>query len=153
MPRKYRLDKLEIPDLTAFSNKVRRQVMGKGARILALRVREIVPDSGNQHKGKLKKSIRYGTKKAGFQGYVKAKAPHAHLVHDGAKAHIIPAPKDPEKLRQAWMWYPGGRPIQHPGIQHPNPFLIKAGEDSVEEVNRALKEAADTATAEIAEGT
>ncbi len=152
MPRKYRLDKLEIPDLEGFTNKVRRQVMSKGARILALRVREIVPDSGIAHKNKLKKSIRYGTKKAGFQGYVKAKAPHAHLVHDGAKAHIIPAPKDPEKLKRAWMWYPGGRPVQHPGIQHPNPFLIKAGEDSVEEVNRALKEAADTAVVEIAEG-
>jgi len=148
MPRRYRLDKLEMPALEDLAPKARRKVMRQGVKIIAIKARELAPDSGVRHKNKLKRSIRYQVLQGGLQGVVSSKAPHAHLVHNGTRAHEVPAPKDPAKFRAVWWFHPGGRPAKHPGSR-PNPFFVDAAEQTRDEVERALKEATEAAIREV----
>lgn len=148
MPRKYRLDKLEMPELEEIVPKARRKIMRQGVKIIALKVREIAPDSGIRHKGKLNKTIRYQVTRGGLEGVVAAKAPHAHLVHNGTKAHQIPAPKDPLKWRSVWYFYPGHRPVKHPGSR-PQPFLLEAAEQTRPQVEQALRDGVEAAIREV----
>jgi HK97 gp10 family phage protein len=140
MPRKFRLDKLEVPELEELAPKTRRKVMRPAARVVALRAREIAPDSGRSHKRKLNKSIRYQTQRAGLEGVVAAKAPHAHLVHNGTKPHDIAIPREnPHTI------------AHHPGAKA-QPFLIDAAEQTRDEVERVLRDGARAAAEEIAAG-
>ena len=134
----YRLDKGEIPDLDSLTPKVRRKVMRAGVRIVALKTRALIPDSGRAHKVKLKKSITYGTKAYGFTGYVRSKAPHAHLVHDGVKPHDI-KPKRKQALNL------GGavrKTVHHPGYAG-NPFLTDAAEQTKSDMAAMMKQKMD----------
>jgi HK97 gp10 family phage protein len=148
MPRRYRLDKLEMPELEEILPRARRKIMRAGVKIIALKVRQIAPDSGVAHKGKLRKTITYQVLQGGLQGVVAAKAPHAHLVHNGTKAHEVPAPKDPAKFRAVYRFHPGGRPAQHPGSR-PQPFMTDAAEQTRGEVERAMKQATEEAMREV----
>ena len=148
MPRKYRLDKMEMPELEELAVKARRKVMRSAVRIVALKVREIAPDSGVSHKRKLNKSIRYQVRRAGLEGVVAAKAPHAHLVHDGTRPHETPAPTDPNKFKSVWFYHPGGGPAKHPGARA-QPFLLEAAEQTRGDVERALKEGTEAAIREV----
>lgn len=140
MPRKYRLDRLEIPELEEMTPKIRRRVMRPAARVVALKVRAIAPDSGRRHKSKLNKTIRYQVRRGGLEGVVAAKAPHAHLVHNGTKPHDIPIPRvNPHTI------------AHHPGARA-NPFLIKAAELTRDEVEQVLRDGARAAAEEIAAG-
>lgn len=150
MPRVYRLDKLECPPLEELEPKIRRRIMRRAVRIAGQRARELVPDSGVAHKSKLRKSIRWDVLDAGMTGRVKAKAPHAHLVHDGTKPHTIPAPKDPLKRRKAFPLFAGGRAMRHPGAR-PNPFLVRAAEETLPHVIEAMYAGAQEALAEMSE--
>ena len=147
MPRTFRIDELEFPDLPEIPIKLRRKVMYQAAKVVALRARILAPDSGVAHKGKLKRSITYGSQNYGLEGVVKSKDPISWLVHNGTKAHLIPAPKDPVKLKKMWRLYPGGKPVHHPGMRA-QPFLVEAGEATKDEVERVLKEGAEAAMAE-----
>ncbi len=151
MTRQYRLDKLEMPALEELAVKARRKVLREGVRVIALKVREIAPDSGRKHTGKLNKTIRYQVRRAGLEGVVAAKAPHAHLVHDGTKSHEIPAPKDPEKVRRAFPLYAGGHAEKHPGARA-QPFLKQAAEETRPQVEQVLREGTEAAIAEVAAG-
>ena len=149
MPKVHRLDRLEMPDIEGMEPKLRAKVMRQAVKIVAVRSREIVP----VRSGKLKKSISYGVAQRGLQGKVKARkkyAPHAHLVHDGTRAHTI-APRTPEAARRAWMIYPGGRPVQHPGARA-NPFFVQAAEEKRGEVEARMRQVANEVLAEAAEG-
>lgn len=140
MPRKFRLDRLEMPALEELMPKIRRKVMRQAARVVALKVREIAPDSGVWHKRKLNKSIRYQTLSGGLQSEIVAKAPHAHLVHNGTRPHDIPIPrKDPRVM------------LHHPGARA-NPFLLNAAEQTRNEVEDVLREGTEAALQEIAGG-
>ena len=140
MPRKFRLDKLEIPELEAMAPKVRRRVMRPAARVVALKVRAIAPDSGRRHKSKLNKTIRYQTRRAGLEGVVAAKAPHAHLVHNGTRPHDIPIPREnPHTI------------AHHPGARA-QPFLLDAARQTRGEVEQVLRDGARAAMEEIANG-
>ncbi len=149
MPRTYRLDRLECPELEQLEPAMRRRIMRQAVRVAALAARQEAPDSGTGHKRKLNKSIRYDVLQAGLTGRVRATAPHAHLVHDGTKPHLIPAPKDPLKRRKMFPLYAGGRPVRHPGARA-NPFLVRAAEEALPEVLRVMREAAEAAIAEVA---
>jgi HK97 gp10 family phage protein len=134
----YRLDKGEIPNLEVLTPKVRRKVMRAGVRIVALKTRTLIPDSGRAHKKKLSKSITYGTKDRGYSGYVKSKSPYAHLVHDGVAPHDI-------RPRQAQALNLGGavrKTVRHPGYAG-NPFLDKAAEQTKGEMERTMREKMD----------
>lgn len=140
MPRKYRLDRLEIPELEEMTPKIRRRVMRPAARVVALKVRAIAPDSGRRHKSKLNKTIRYQVRRGGLEGVVAAKAPHAHLVHNGTKPHDIPIPREnPHTI------------AHHPGARA-QPFLLDAARQTRGEVEQVLRDGARAAMEEIANG-
>jgi len=140
MPRKYRLDRLEIPELEEMTPKIRRRVMRPAARVVALKVRAIAPDSGRRHKSKLNKTIRYQVRRGGLEGVVAAKAPHAHLVHNGTRPHDIPIPREnPHTI------------AHHPGARA-QPFLLDAARQTRGEVEQVLRDGARAAMEEIANG-
>jgi len=148
MPRRrYRLDKGELPDLLALEPKIRKKVMRQGAKVVALKARELAPVMT----GALKKSINWTVNRSGVTAKVRTKSPHGHLVHDGTQAHTIPAPKDPEDRRRAWRLYPGGRAVHHPGAKK-QPFFTDAAEQSKGEVERVMSQVAEEAAAEVAAG-
>jgi HK97 gp10 family phage protein len=158
MPKKYRLDKLEVPSLEEAEPKIRRKVMRQAVKVVAIKARALAPDSGNSHrgmkmgvKGKLNRSIKYTVLDRGLTGKVAAKAPHAHLVHDGTQRHLIPAPKDLDKRKRAFPLYAGGRPVTHPGARA-QPFLIEAEQQVHGEVERVLRDGAEEALREVAGG-
>jgi len=151
MPKRYRLDKLEMPDILAMEPKLRARVMRQGVKIIAIEARENAP----VRSGKLKKAITYSVSRGGVEGKVKAtktKAPHAHLVHDGTKGHIIKA-KTSESARRGWRFYRGSvhKELWHPGAK-PNPFLLDAAEETRAEVERVMAKTAQDVLAEVAEG-
>ena len=153
MPRhQYRLDQGEVPDLEGFATKFRRKIMYAASKVVALKARVLAPDSGIARKGKLKRTIRYGAQDRGWEGYVKTKAPHAHLVHDGTEPHQILA-RTKESARAGWMWYRGSTlwPVRHPGAKA-QPFLDDAAEQTKGEIEKTMQEKALEVAQEIAEG-
>jgi len=146
------LDRLEMPDLEAIEKIARRKVMYNAAKIVALRVREIVPVSNRNHKGKLVKSIRYRAFASGLKSQVAAKAPHAHLVHDGTKAHQIFA-HTPESAQDGWRIYHGSvsSPANHPGAKA-QPFLLDARDQTRNDVEEQMRKDMEEIAAAIAAG-
>ena len=150
--KRYDLEKLEMPDLLAIEPKARRKIMYEAAKIIALKVRQIAPDSGIRHKGKLNKTISYRALAGGVKSQVSAKAPHAHLVHDGTKAHGISA-KTPESARANWRFYRNSTEtvVQHPGARA-QPFLIDARDQTQAEVEQVMRDGVEAAIAEVVSG-
>lgn len=154
MPRKYRLDKLEMPDLEALEPIARRAAFREGIKVIALWLRANVPDSGVKHKRKLNKSIKYNVQAGGLTAKVKATAPHAHLVHEGTK--------EPRKVTLNARRQEPAKALNIPGVgfRHSatagrmpaNPFLLKAADETRDEMNKVLKEAVEAAAAAVAEG-
>ena len=151
MPKTYRLDKLEMPDILAMEPKMRKKVMRVAAKVARNAARTLVP----VRSGRLKKALTYNVERGGLAGKVKApkaKAPHAHLVHDGTKPHEIYA-KTAESARAGWRYYHGSTetPVHHPGARA-QPFLVEAGEQARPEIEQAMLEKANEVLAEVAEG-
>jgi len=150
--RRYEIDRLEMPELEAMGKLARRKVLYNAAKIIALRVRIIAPDSGKSHKGKLKKTITYRAFANGLKSQVASKAPHAHLVHDGTKRHNIFA-HSRETAQDNWRLYHGSTrsAVHHPGSKA-QPFLIEARDQTRDEVERGMKQDMEDILAEIAAG-
>jgi HK97 gp10 family phage protein len=148
----FNLNKLEMPDILSLAPEIRKKVLRQGARVIALEARRTAPDSGISHKQKLNKSIIYGVDRAGESAKVLVKAPHAHLVHDGAKAHQIPKADGDYLTKRLRMmkYFPGILPIHHPGIRKAQPFLVNAGESQRDEVERMMREKAVEVMNEVA---
>jgi HK97 gp10 family phage protein len=145
----YNLGKLEMPDIVSLAPEIRKKVLAKGAQVIAVEARKTAPDSGYSHKNKLNKSISYRARNSGLQMAVLAKAPHAHLVHDGTRAHPI-KPKTPESARAGYRFYRGSMAaIQHPGAKA-QPWLVDAGENKRPEVEQVMREKAIEVLAAIA---
>jgi HK97 gp10 family phage protein len=145
----YDLGKMEMPDILKLAPETRKKVLRQGARIIALEARRTAPDSGKKHENKLNKTIGYRARRNGLEMAVVVMAPHAHLVHDGTRAHAI-APKTLESARRGFRFYHGSmNPLQHPGARS-QPFLTDAGETKRAEVEEALIQGAMEAWAEIA---
>jgi len=127
---------------------VRKVVFRDGLRVIALWLRANVPDSGVKHKGKLNKSIRYNVKAGGLLGVVRSVAPHAHLVHEGTRAH--PVPLDQAKA----LILPGigyRHSAMHPGSRA-NPFLTNAATETEDEVMGVMRHSLQAAIDAIAAG-
>jgi hypothetical protein len=149
LPKAYRLDKFEMPDILAMEPKLRSKVMRAAVKIARDAARLLAP----VRSGKLKKALTYSVGRGGVTGKVKApKAPHAHLVHDGTKAHTIQATTK-ESARAGWQLYHGSihTVVRHPGA-HGNPFLVDAGVESRPEIERAMVARAEEVLAEVAAG-
>lgn len=150
--KRYMLDRLEMPDLLAIEVKARRKIMYQAAKVVALRARQIAPDSGKKHKRKLSKTISYRTLASGVKAAIAAKAPHAHLVHDGTKAHGISA-RTPETARANWRFYRNSTEtvVNHPGAIA-QPFLTNAWDETRSKVEQVMRDGLDAAAAEVAAG-
>ena len=151
MPNQYRLDKLEMPDILSMEPKLRAKVMRAAVKIARNAARELVPE----RTGKLKKALTYSVGRGGVTGKVKApkaKAPHAHLVHDGTKPHEIHA-KSKESARSGWKFYHGSTtsPVKHPGA-HGTPYLVESGVKARPEIEEAMRQKAKEVLAEVANG-
>jgi len=152
MPKIYRVDKLEVPELDTVTAKIRRKVMRPAVKLVAEKVREIAPDSGRAHKGKLKKSIRYQVLDRGNKGEVKSTSPVAHLVQDGTAAHqIVPRRSAPSLMFKGRAGLVHAKAVNHPGARA-QPFLLEAEAATRPDVERVLKDGAEAALAEIAAG-
>lgn len=136
MPR-YRLDKLEMPNLVAMPKTMRAKIMRQGTRVVALKARELVPVRTKR----LKKSIGYSVSRGGLQGKVRSKSPYSWLVHNGTRPHIIPAPKNPDVRKKAFPLFAGGHAERHPGARK-QPFLTDAAEQVLPEVEARMAEVA-----------
>jgi hypothetical protein len=161
--KKFRLDQLDIPDLEKIPVEIRKHGMREAVKAVARRVREIVPDSGKQKakpRAKLKTSIRWSVRKQGKEAIVRANARHAHLVHDGTRPHVIRAKNRASAgragglFRRKAMVIPiGGRLVFARSVRHPGakaqPFLDRAREDSVAEIERILQETAHKSLEDI----
>jgi len=153
MPRKrYRLDRLEMPELLDIEPKIRAKALRQGARVVALKVREIVPVSNRNHKGKLKKSIGYSVTGHATKVKIKSTAPHAHLVHDGTKPHEIRA-RAKETARSGWRFYHGSmrRAVKHPGARA-FPFFVEAAEQVRPEMETMITKVANEELERVAAG-
>ena len=150
MPKKYRLDKFEMPDILGMEPKLRSKVMRAAVKIARNAARLIAPE----RTGKLKKALTYSVGRGGVTGKVRAtKAPHAHLVHDGTKPHEIHATSK-ETARAGWRLYHGSThtAVKHPGVRQGNPFLVDAGERGRPEIEEAMRQKAEEVLAEVASG-
>jgi len=144
--KRYNLER-ELPDLERIPIPIRRKAVRAGVKLIALRVREIAPDSGRRHKKKLRKSIRYQVKKRGLEGVVEVKNRIAHIVHDGAAGHWI----GPER-KKAVAYKVGERAIVRRAVWHPgmqgDPFLTRAMDEKLPEVLEAVRRTAEEGIAE-----
>jgi len=153
MPRKYRLDKLEMPELLAMEPIARKAVFREGLRVIALWLRANVPDSGVKHKGKLNKSIRYNVDSAGTMAKVRAVAPHAHLIHEGVRGHWTTLNKRRQPMAHG-LSIPGigfRTKAWHPGLR-PNPFLLRAADETSDQVEGVMRAALQAAADAVAAG-
>ena len=149
MPKKYRLDKFEMPDILGMEPKLRSKVMRAAVKIARNAARLIAPE----RTGKLKKALTYSVGRGGVTGKVRAtKAPHAHLVHDGTKPHEIHA-KSKESARSGWKFYRGSTTsaVKHPGA-HGTPYLVESGVKARPEIEEAMRQKAKEVLAEVANG-
>lgn len=154
MPRKYRLDKLELPELEALEPVARRAAFREGIKVVALWLRANVPDSGVAHKSKLRKSIRYNVQSGGLIAKVKATAPHAHLVHEGTKGprKVTLNKRRSEPAKALTIPGVGFRHSAMAGRMPANPFLLRAADETRDEMEGVIRKAVEAAAAAIAEG-
>jgi HK97 gp10 family phage protein len=154
MPRKYRLDKLEMPELEAMEPIARKYVMREGLKVIVLYLRANVPDSGTKHKGKLNKSIRYNVKAGGLIGTVRAVAPHAHLVHEGVphRRGVEPNKRRQPPVKALLIPGIGFRASASAGPMPANPFLLRAAEETRDEMDGVMRHAMTEAATMVAAG-
>jgi HK97 gp10 family phage protein len=142
MPRTktFDLNRLEIPNLEGIPERLRKKTIYQGVKVVAKKARTLAPRSGAKRKGRLHKSITYTVRKHGTEGVVKAKAPHAHLVHDGTKPHVIRARPGKVLVFRAGSRMVVRRAVQHPGAKA-QPFLTDALDQTWPEMVKAMHEA------------
>lgn len=153
---------LAIKDLDKVPERTLQRAMPEIVKTLTETAKELAPDSGNDHramksgvKNKLRNSIVGKVHNRGESGEVQARAPHAHLIHDGVKSHAIVAPsKIRHTQKKSLRIAEGGnvflrRSVYHPGIDA-TPFLTDALEETDRDVERIMEEAGDQALQGVA---
>lgn len=137
--KQYRLDRGEGPDVTQISAAVVKAAMPTILDVIAEKTRELAPRSGAQHRATLSEHIETRIERGGERGVVAAVSPHAHLVHDGTKRHLIGTKKRGMPIPM------GGGAVIRRGALHPgskaNPFMVNALEQSQGAISEALEEA------------
>lgn len=140
----YNLNNLEVPDLEQIPVETRKIAMREAVKLVGQGVREKAPVSGRTHANVLRKSIRWSVRREGMEGRVYTKAPHAHLVEHGAKAHIVRA-----RFGRVMVYRARGRLVVRRAARHPgaraNPFMNPVLEERREDVEMILREAAGQA--------
>lgn len=154
MPRVYRLDKFEQPDMEALVPSVRRVVMREALKHVQQWLRGHVPDSGVKHKGKLNKSIRVSVYYGGLVGKVRATAPHAHLVHEGTRGprKVTLNVRRAEPAKALSIPGVGYRHSAMAGRMPANPYLTRAEKTLRPAIEAIMQAGTEAALAAYAEG-
>jgi hypothetical protein len=126
--------RVDLPDMDKLSDGLRLRVMGQAVDIVKKHTHELVP-VGKTHN--LANSIRGGVGQRGAVGVVKAGASHAWLVTHGTSAHSLKPVKAHALAIQSAGHVVMRATAEHPGSK-PNPFLIKALQESAGELDAIL---------------
>jgi HK97 gp10 family phage protein len=140
MPRGQTSYSTDLVDPELIASDLLQATMRAATRVVAKAARSNAP----KRSGALRKSIRATVRQKGKNAAVAAKAPHAHLVHDGTKAHVIKA-KNGKALKLGPFTYITGA-VNHPGAKA-QPFLMDAAEQSRGSVEAAIRNIIDQAAA------
>lgn len=141
--KRFSLADLEVPDLERIAEPVRKFGMRESVKLVAKEARKRAPVGRDRKpaKDRLRRQIRYSVRKRGLEGSVRAKARHAHLVHDGTKPHWIRSREGRVMVFRAAGRTVIARAVRHPGAKA-QPFLDEALERSTSEIGRILAAAA-----------
>jgi HK97 gp10 family phage protein len=129
MPFTVRIDG-KIPALDKVPAAIQRAAMPDIVAVVAAKARELAP----RRTGELAGSIDTVVQRAGERGIVRAKAPHAHLVHNGTKPHPVTGKALPIPTAEGIIFR---RMMTHPGTKA-NPFLTNALEQVESDIERIL---------------
>ena len=141
------VDALELPELPRAI--IRRAMPGIVEDVTDL-ARKIAPGRRSETNPKsLRANIRGKVLADGLSGVVQATARHAHLVHDGTKAHEV-TPRRKQALHGAsrGVWH-FSMSAPHPGARA-QPFLDEARDQSIPAVEERLRVAAEAELREVA---
>lgn len=135
-----------LKEITIWDGKARAvasKALQKGTQRIAANARRRVA----VRSGTLKKSIKSSYKEAKLTGYVKAKAPYAHLIEFGARATVV-KPKNKKALKLTGAEGDGLRRYAEKAnipARSPHPFIMPAFEEEkpriIEEVKRGIENA------------
>jgi hypothetical protein len=137
----YRVD---LPNAQAVSRETLRALMPQMVEVLKAEALERTPIGKTRN---LVKSIFGRVERDGMQGAVGSKAPHAHLVHEGTRAHPVPL-----YGARALSIPSGGHVVYRGSAEHPgsraNPWLKQSLESSGDALAGMLRHAGEAALSE-----
>lgn len=120
----------KIPALDKVGPQIQREAMPDIVAIVAAKSRELAP----RLSGRLAENISPIVERAGERGIVRAKSPHAHLVHDGTTAHMVTGAHLAIPTADGVIFR---RSAMHPGTKA-NPFLTNALDQTEGDIERVL---------------
>lgn len=137
---------LKMVDPDKLNEDVRRVTMVEAAKIVQKKAKALAPRGGGstrrpgkKSRKRLRNTINRYVSRDGRTVAVYARAPHAHLVHEGTKPHVIRfAHTTHLRIGGRVITMKAGAVIRHPGARK-NPFLVNAAEQSRGEVEAAIK--------------
>lgn len=143
-------------DSLQLSDEVSKAALRKIVTETVKRARKRVPRGGTRKdktwmarkNTRLFRRIKGGVSKKRYKqvGWVAARAPHAHLVTEGTKAHLVTSNKPHGRLVIKGHVVPA--PVHHPGAKA-NPFLTEAVNDVEPRVNTLVTGAIEAAAAKV----
>lgn len=133
----------KIPDLSNVPRDISRKALRESVNILRKYARQEAP----KRTGRLRSQMRTSVSPGKSEGRVRAAAPHAHLVHEGTRAHWIPKLGSRKRgVRVGGRWF---RHVRHPGARK-NPFMTRALGRGQPEVDRIMDSIGDAVLAQAA---
>lgn len=145
------LDALAALDLPGLPERIARRAMPLAVKSVTEKARDLAPKRRAGPKSLVAK-INGKVLDDGLSGVVQATARHAHLVHDGTARHTIEAHERTDSKRHVMRYVTRGTVKYRAVAPHPgsvaNPFLDKARDASIQDVEAILLQ---SATLEIEE--
>lgn len=136
--------RVDLPNARAVSRETLRELMPQMVEVVKSEALERTPVGKTRN---LVKSIFGRVEQGGMQGAVGSKAPHAHLVHEGTKAHAVTL-----HGARALAIPSGGHVVYRSSAQHPgtraNPWLKQSLESSSDALAGMLRHAGEAALTE-----
>lgn len=152
MARVLSLDALAALDLPGLPERIARRAMPGAVKFVTEKARELAPKRRSGPKSLVAK-INGKVLDDGVSGVVQATARHAHLVHDGTAPHEISVREKTDSTRHAMRYVTRGSVKYRSVALHPgataNPFLDKARDESVPDVEQILRKSAELEIAEV----
>ena len=132
---------VDLPNAAAVSRETLRALMPQMVELVKDKALANTPVGKTRN---LVKSIFGRVEQGGMQGAIGARAPHAHLVHEGTAAHTTP-----RKNARALAIPSGGHVVYRGSAEHPgaraNPWLKESLENSSDALAGMLRHAGEAA--------